>query len=305
MRQQKWNREKIVADIKAWVDSGRKVSRIMTENRPLFRAGVNHFGTWRAAVNAAGYDLRSCRKWSAERVVKEIMAWSEDPFATTLIQYDPQLAQAAKKYFGSVEEALELLDIEVKGRHWTRKKVIDTIQLRYVRGEPVRLIGLGDIRLYYVAKRKFGTWKNALEAAGLSNRYSERENLRSWGPKQVILAIRQWNDQHGNLKKVYQQDPGFYSVAKKHFGSWTKAVEAAGFSVSRRSAKRTWSREMIISDLRRLHAECRSVSSTIFVKLDAPLVSAAQRYFGSWRAALDAAGLPSSSQPSVDQRSAG
>ncbi|MCA9107522.1 MAG: hypothetical protein KDA83_19050 [Planctomycetales bacterium] len=301
MRQQKWNQDKVVAAIQRWVSSGRPISRILRENRPLYRAGVNHFGNWKSAVEAAGYEPRIRRRWSEARVIKEILAWSADPFAGCLSQHDSGLAIAAKKYFGSVEEALELLDIDVKGRNWTRKKVIDTIQSLYLQGEPARLIGLGNVRLYYVAKRKFGSWKDAMEAAGLAGRYSVRENLRSWGPEEVIQAIRAWHAQHGNLRGIWHQDQGLYSVAKKHFGNWSKALRAAGIPITRRR----WSRARIAESMRKLHARHGSVSSRDFGKHDPPLVTAAYRYFGTWKSALDAAGLSEPPMNAVSNRNVG
>ena len=80
-------------------------------------------------------------------------------------------------------------------------------------------------------------------------------------------------------------------AARRHYGSWSRAVIDAGFDPQRMRRSPTWSRERIIEailtrTLRNESLERRSVQ-------DRNLVDAATRMFGSWRAAVAVANMGS------------
>jgi len=79
----------------------------------------------------------------------------------------------------------------------------------------------------------------------------------------------------------------FAQNAKRYFGTWREAVRAAGCE----PARRRWSKEVVIKEIRERCRRNLPLSSILF-KQDGPLAGAATRLFGSWRAALDAAGIP-------------
>ncbi len=75
----------------------------------------------------------------------------------------------------------------------------------------------------------------------------------------------------------------------RHFGSWRAAVEAAGFQYQKvvgRKLPGYWNRERCIKAIDRL-----SERHSSHVRRQKPaLYSAALRIFGSWQAAIEAAG---------------
>ena len=76
-RNKNWNEQLVTEEIRAWQELGKPLySHYMRQNyQELLAAGIRYFGTWRAAIEAAGipYDsVRKYRDWSKERIVETI-----------------------------------------------------------------------------------------------------------------------------------------------------------------------------------------------------------------------------------------
>ena len=106
---------------------------------------------------------------------------------------------------------------------------------------------------------------------------------RTWTNETVICAIQDYYRQ-GRLAKVRNEDCGLYLAAAKRFGTWHKALIAAGITPTRQS----WPRERVIAEIIDRHR--RGLPLTCARK-ESSLRGAAVRHFGSWHAAVLAAGL--------------
>jgi hypothetical protein len=84
-----------------------------------------------------------------------------------------------------------------------------------------------------------------------------------------------------------------FRKARHRFGSWRKAIEAAGLNYDEVVQRQKWTPEKIIAEIKRLYMEGKDLSITAMQRSYPNLVAIAQspRYFGSWRAAVEAAGL--------------
>ncbi len=83
-------------------------------------------------------------------------------------------------------------------------------------------------------------------------------------------------------------------AATRYFGSWQEAVEFAGLDYEQVRRYQSWTRERILSRIRELHAGGADLSwRNVSTKIDPQLAAAATKksHFGSWRAAIQAAGL--------------
>ena len=105
----------------------------------------------------------------------------------------------------------------------------------------------------------------------------------------MLRMIREGQASGVSLSDLANREIGLTSAARRHFGQWRRAVEAAGLEPTRR----IWSREMIIAEILKRRAEGRSLSSGNRHNIN--LAAAAVRHFGSWTAALKAARVPTKS----------
>jgi hypothetical protein len=80
-----------------------------------------------------------------------------------------------------------------------------------------------------------------------------------------------------------------YDAARRCSGSWREALRAAGINcASVQRARRPWTRGQIVAELRRCAKPEKQRHSDYNPE---SFVKAARRLFGSWQAALDAAGV--------------
>ncbi len=114
---------------------------------------------------------------------------------------------------------------------------------------------------------------------------------RKWTPERVVRGIRRLDRSSRPLRfsAVSRSSPELYWTAQRLFGSWRKACRAAG-----RSAVPwpEWNRKRVRDAIRERHRSGRPVHWKAVWDGGKPLYWAAQRYHGSWKAALRDAGVP-------------
>lgn len=174
---------------------------------------------------------------------------------------------------------------------WTREKIIREILRRESAGQPLD-VGRRDpveCSLYKAAARVFGSWRNAVAAAGIS---PDKARVRDpWPPSRVLagikaLARRKRPVTPSELKRHYHS---LVAAAQRCFASWPKAVVAAGINPHRFRRGGTWTNDRIIEAILKRALQGRPLNSHA-VKPKS-LVEAGAKAFGSWGAALQAAGI--------------
>lgn len=292
-RVRRWTPEKVIQAILKRQTDGLDLHKTWQEDQSLNGAARHHFGSWRVAIKAAGIEPIRTERWNKQRVIERLRVWHERGTATNLVQSDSRLSSACYRYFGSHVAAMEAAGIERResngrnGRVWTKERVLVAIQDRFLAGDPKDQFGFGDRGLGDAAKRLFGSWLDAVAAAGLKDKVNFKPNPRRWDPESVILEIQKWKARGGRLIHVHQEFPSLFIGAKTHFGSWNKAIEAAGLTPER---KRHTSAE-ILAMIRHRHREGLSLDSR-----DPGckyLLNRTRRRFGSWEKGLIAAGVVS------------
>lgn len=262
---------------------GFSMSRVWREDKQLFCIALSKFGNWKEAMLAAGFQPIPRERWTRQKIIDRLQAWKREYIDGTVRTRIPSLAEAATRHFGSLKDAMEAAGVEPPPSRWTDRRVIEAMQDRYVQGAPRQIAGFGDLRLAEAAKRRFGSWKQAVEQAGLADKVIVRKPIRRWSKEAIIEAIQQWHANGRELTDISKCDQGLYSVAKSQFGTWRKALAAAGFQ----SKRRIWSRALIIAEIqkRMVCGETLSCHATVNHSL-APVAS---RHFGSWTEAVEAA----------------
>ncbi len=189
-------------------------------------------------------------------------------------------------------------------KRWGREEVIAAVQ-RWVRLEgraptltdwrPRRHGGaprweeeFGDWPPSSVGRIVFGGWSRLLEAADVG------ANKPSWEPESILAALRDYAREHGcpPAKPELELPPAGYPSARtvrRHFGSFTAGLRAAGLE----PRGRRWNTEAIIAAIRDFRREVERwprPTDWQTASDEWPTANTVYNRFGSWEAALDAAG---------------
>jgi hypothetical protein len=179
---------------------------------------------------------------------------------------------------------------------WTKKTIIEKLRdlqaggadLSYAHAEAENL------HILRAATWHFGSWRLALEAAGLNA--EEIARYQKWSRERIVERIQELHAQGHDLswrEVSLHVDPPLAAAALRSngFSSWREAITAAGLEIEEIARYEQWSPERISREIRERHAQSRPLSSKAAQAENPALFCAARRRFGSWDAALEAAGL--------------
>lgn len=173
---------------------------------------------------------------------------------------------------------------------WTRAKIIRHILEHESQGTPLSISGKGvDHLLYSASRRIFGSWRNAILAAGIPPQ--RILTWERWTPAKILVQIRLLSRRSRPLTTVQmnRRYSNLVSTARRCFGSWSKAVLAAGVDPLSLQRVIPWNEQRIIEAI--LTRTLRGESLVAGLIEPRSLAAAACRFFGSWRSAVVAAGL--------------
>lgn len=199
MATESWSREVVTREIirLSKETSDLRHNEIAAKNSKLVSAAIRYYGSWGAAVSAAGFDYATIRrdsqmaraakitKWSHDRVNEEIQKLiqsGECLAASTVRSTCPALFSAAvsPRHHGSWREALTSNGVDYDAiLDQSRASAPRVGEIRGTRAiaRKVKLMGRGDEplsgeeaqtrypRLYKRAVGRFGSWEAATKAA--------------------------------------------------------------------------------------------------------------------------------------------
>lgn len=173
---------------------------------------------------------------------------------------------------------------------WTRENIIRHLVEREAQGLALTVGGQGvDKSLYSSARRIFGSWRNAIQAAGIAPQ--QVLTWERWSPPRILVMIRHLakRDRPLTTEQMERRYHNLVSAARRHFGSWSKAVLAAGVEPTKLQRVVPWSPERVIEAV--LTRALRNEPLVARLVEPRSLVEAGQRLFGGWSVAVAAAGL--------------
>ena len=100
-------------------------------------------------------------------------------------------------------------------------------------------------------------------------------NRRTWSKERVAQSILARQRQGLPLATIYQDDINLYAAGKRYFGTWNKALQAAGLP----EHKKRWSRKAVVCAI--LARQRQGLPLLDADRHDPTLAMAARRYFGS------------------------
>ena len=207
-------------------------------------------------------------------------------------QSDPVLLARAMEVFGSWQAAMLAAGIDPAG-------------LKQIKWHPDFLVGA--VREF---EKTHGVVKPAMLrehdpnlAGEVHRRFKSFITLKVFGI-QVELAQRRWTEElvldtirqvvkggvlpsRGQLNRRY---PGLYCAAVKRFGSFVKALEAAGTDL-RPDHSVKWPKKKVLDELKKLADAGVPMNSSSVMKKNYPLHRAAFRFFRTWPEVLAAIGI--------------
>jgi hypothetical protein len=173
---------------------------------------------------------------------------------------------------------------------WTREEIIRRILDLDAKGNPLTVGNPGvSPSLYQAGSRIFGSWRNALQAAGLSRDRASR--AERWPPAKILMVIRNLSRRRKPLRKkeLEERFGSMVSAARRIFGSWSRAILASGVDPAKLRRVVPWTRERVLETLLTRALRNQPVSARLMEPRS--IVEAGRRFFGSWSATLEAAGL--------------
>jgi len=166
----------------------------------------------------------------------------------------------------------------------------------YAAGEELNYgsVQQNHLKLLRAATRYFGSWKDAIEFAGLS--YEEIRRYRVWSEDRILSTIRKYHKEEKDLSWRHVStvlDPPLAAAAirSNRFGSWQKALEEAGLDYEAIRKHRHWDDDLVINEMRALAERGESLRVSDVTETHPALVAAARRRFEGWYDAVEAAGF--------------
>jgi hypothetical protein len=154
--------------------------------------------------------------------------------------------------------------------------------------------------LVSAAAYHFGSYRKAVEKAGID--YDTVLRRPRWTKQGIITLIknakRRGTDLHWSAVTRRRDELGkaaFASLQPRLFGSWDRALHAAGLDADDVSQYRRWDRNTILFEMKQRALDKEPLNSGAMQSEDPGLHAAAVRHFGGYDSALRAAGVDPSS----------
>lgn len=164
------NKKVVIQEIRRRARRGEPITSAAARKDWLYGAAARFCGSWRNAVELAGFDYdKVCRRpMRRDEVLAELVRLSRGRY---LVQASVgwSLRSGAKVHFGSWQAALAAagLPSERPASVWPPERVIAAIRERHRRG---LLVSAQEVveqnrALYVAGRRRFGSWHSAVQAA--------------------------------------------------------------------------------------------------------------------------------------------
>jgi hypothetical protein len=302
-----WTREELIAQVRAAVKSRarRKDAPSLSKLVVSYHRAIQRlFGGLRGVLLAAGIDPASVQKrapseWSSNNaLIDALRAYvARTPPPTSGQLFRSRLGRQAVFRFGSRDAVIRKIGVS----RWspqrsrpvpTADEVVRWLQARHRAGRHMssEAANADSSRFVRACYKRFGSWPAAMQAAGLGELIGGRVQLTS--PEQVVRALR---ERHRRgipmaLKRTTRESPRLVRAACAQFGTWQAALNAAGLGKVD-VTRALLSPQEVVHGLQARHRRGRPMTVVATQREEGGLVDAACKHFGTWKAAVRAAGL--------------
>lgn len=247
VRQRRWDRERVREELIKRRKQKKPISSlaIKKEDTPLYKAARTHFGSYEAALIAAGFDPRKIlqhKEYSDLEItlkIIELHSRGEDLNCRHLSKSASndlkKMVQTVERHRGGWEEAVNKAGIDYtpyrrREKDWDREKVLQRIKILQDRGEPLNAQAVPS-SLHHAAYRYVGGWDSALLACGI-NPEEVRLNKKPLSREEILERIKQIHEGGGDLSVTAilssDEQKSLYYQATRKFDGWANVLEEAG-----------------------------------------------------------------------------
>lgn len=237
----------------------------------------NEFGTWNEALEAAGIDKEQALLEDIERVTKKL---GRVPNSGDMDEHGTYSGSSYSLYFDTWSAALEQSGVEENHKEGRDEKLLK--RLRSLDESLNRLPKGSDFHdeagiSQHDYIQSFGSWDEALEAAGIDKEGALLEDIERVTKKLGHPPTTTEINEHGTYSN------GYYSST---FDSWDAVLEEAG--VKRKGVRN----DKLLERLQSLHDRLDRLPKTTDLHNEAGISQHDYiQNFGSWDEALEAAGI--------------
>lgn len=275
-----WTEQAVIDAISNRMASGLDLARTRFEDTGLFGAAVKIFGNWTNALLAAGLERQRCERWNKEKIIHRLRLYAQATLKDAELEHVSNSGLKALEHSDPPGNDLESTNIFPR-------------DVSVVRGQD-EADGDGECLVFdkreinvlrQAAARYFGSWAKAIYEAGIADGVISRRPQKKLTSDDVVSIIQKAYADGRSHRAILREEIGLKEAVRTYFGKWRIAVDAAGLTAK----KRTWTRELIIAEIRQRSENGLSLSSR--TQGNAVLAFAARYYFGNWSNALQAAGI--------------
>lgn len=179
-------------------------------------------------------------RWTRETILGEILSRYEtkqDLSYSGLTRENLPLLRAAARHFGSYPLAVAAAGLDYESlrryKNWTNERIVERLQELAAKGADLswRHVSLKldpTLAAAAVKRHHFGSWRAALEAAGLD--YDLIRRYHDWDEKEVVRRIQERHSVGKPLhaKALERADTALITAARRRFPAWHQSLSAAG-----------------------------------------------------------------------------
>jgi hypothetical protein len=324
VRKNKWTKELVAERVRAWSAQHGVVQmrRIKATDKTLAAAVSMYWGSLSKLTETLGlpvyeqveterrtksgkprFENRPPGYWTPKRVMDEIRARharGQSLFAKTVTRDGAGLYAAAVRHFYSWRLLMKRLEIPreayVKTRKWNHARVCTALrEWSKANGVLDRLTLVRDNpALCATAEKYFKNLEQAAAAAGVPFRHRQTP----WTTEKVLEEIKERAKRKMSLKPkiVKKTQYGLYRAAVRRYGSWKKALAAAGLEAVE-GMRKVWAKGELEAELRAWVQRYGILKSGSLMKTNRKLFDGVRNRYGSFQAAARALGLPYGERP--------
>jgi hypothetical protein len=304
-----WSKKAIVAQIRKRKGKPLHHCAMEREMPALVLAAYRYFGTYRKAVEAAGFDytavrVRPHRIWNPRRILTELKQAKRERsglWRGAIRRSRPRLLRAAEHYFGSYRRAAKAADIGPAAlrpppfRRWSPSALLEELTRIHSEKEPLNPTHLRKNRPYLIraCAKRFGSYRNAIAAAGIEYTSVARILSKPMPAEEVVTRLQSLDQRGKDLRyaEMGRREPRLLEAARRRFGSYRAAMHAAHIAYPPLPPIRHWTEPLVCRTLRDLHRAGVDLRYAPMKRRYLALYEACRHYFGFYTNAVRQAGI--------------